>query len=98
MVCAGPAAHAGAFGLEVEPAMEFAGTGALGGRWFGSEQFFEQRQNFRRPSRLMIAGGGAAISISGVGAGGGSGDGVSVAVSAVRDCGGDAAFVSVCVG
>jgi len=53
LVLDGPAPDAGAVGFEVEPAMEFAGTGAVGRRWFGSEEFFEQRQNLRRPSRMM---------------------------------------------
>jgi hypothetical protein len=34
LVLAGPAANAGAVGFEAEPAMEFAGTGAVGRRWF----------------------------------------------------------------
>ena len=34
LVSDGPAADAGAGGFEVEPAMEFAGAGAIGGGWF----------------------------------------------------------------
>jgi hypothetical protein len=35
----GPTADAGAVGFEVEAAVEFAGDGAVGGRWFGREEF-----------------------------------------------------------
>lgn len=38
-VCLGPAADAGATGLEVRPAMEFAGDGAVGTGRFGGEKF-----------------------------------------------------------
>ncbi len=34
LVLDGPAADAGAVGFEAEAAMEFAGTGTVGGRWF----------------------------------------------------------------
>lgn len=57
LVLDGPAADAGAVGFEVEPTMEFAGAGAVGRGWFGGEEFFEQRENFRRPGGLMIAAG-----------------------------------------
>jgi len=57
LVLDGPASDAGAVGFEVEPAMKFAGTGAVGRRGFGGEEFFEQRQRLVRPGGLMIAAG-----------------------------------------
>ena len=55
----GPAADAGAVGFEVETTEEFAGGGAVGGRWFGGEKFGEQGGDFGGPFRVMIATGQA---------------------------------------
>ena len=51
----GPTTDAGAVGFEIEAAVEFAGSGAVGGRWFGGEKFGEQGGDFGRPFRVMIA-------------------------------------------
>ena len=51
----GPTTDAGAVGVEIEAAVEFTGGGAVGGRWFGGEQFGEQGGDFDRPFRVMIA-------------------------------------------
>jgi hypothetical protein len=51
----GPAADAGAVGLEAEAAQEFAGDGAVGGAGRGGEQTGGQRDGLRRPVRVMIA-------------------------------------------
>jgi len=51
----GPAADAGAVGLEVEAAQEFTGGGAVRAGRFGVEELGEQRGDFRRPSQVMIA-------------------------------------------
>ena len=53
----GPAADAGAVGFEVETAVEFAGTRAVGGGWFGGEEFFKHGKHLRRPGGMMIAAG-----------------------------------------
>jgi len=42
----GPTANAGAVGVEVEAAVEFAGDGAVGGGGFGSEEFGGQGDGF----------------------------------------------------
>jgi hypothetical protein len=55
----GPAADAGAVGFEVEAAVEFAGDGAVGGGWFGREEFGGQSGGFYRPVGVMISAGEA---------------------------------------
>ena len=55
----GPAANAGAVGFEVEAAMQFAGGSAVGGRRFGGKEFGEQRGDFWRPRRTVVAPGTA---------------------------------------
>ena len=54
LMCEGPAADAGAVGGEVEAAVEFTGSGAVGGGRFGGEEFGEQRGHFSGPVRVMI--------------------------------------------
>jgi hypothetical protein len=49
-----PATDAGAVGLEVEPTVQFAGGGAVGGRWFGGEKLGQQSCDFLGPNRMMI--------------------------------------------
>ena len=56
-VCAGPTADAGAVGVEVEAAVKFAGDGAVGGGWFGGEEFGGQSDGFGRPVGMMIPAG-----------------------------------------
>ena len=51
----GPATDAGAVGFEVEPTMGFAGDSAVGGGWFGGEQFGDEGGDFSGPVRLVIA-------------------------------------------
>jgi hypothetical protein len=51
----GPTTDAGAVGVEIEATVEFAGGAAVGGRWFGGEQFGEQGGDFGSPLRVMIA-------------------------------------------
>ena len=58
-VFAGPAADAGAVGLEVEATMEFAGAGAVGARRFDGEEFGGQGDGFGGPVGVMIAAGAA---------------------------------------
>ena len=55
----GPAANAGAVGFEVEAAMQFAGGSAVGGRPVGFKEFGEQRGDFWRPRRTVVAPGTA---------------------------------------
>ena len=55
LVCDRPAADAGAVGLEVQPAMEFAGDSAVRARRFGGEELGDQRGDLRRPLRMVIA-------------------------------------------
>jgi len=57
LMCEGPTADAGAVGCEVEATVEFTGGGAVGGRWFGGEQFGDQGGDFDGPVRVMIAAG-----------------------------------------
>ena len=59
LVFDGPAANAGAVGFKLEPAVEFAGAGAVGRGRFGSEKFFKQGQDLRRPGGMMITAGNA---------------------------------------
>ena len=54
-----PAADAGAVGQEVEAAVEFAGTGAVGGGRFGGKEGGEQDGHLGRPVRMVIAAGTA---------------------------------------
>src|SRR5512139_597237 len=56
-VVQGPAANAGASGFEVETAQHFAGTGAVGGGWFGGQELAEQGGNFGGPVWVMVAAG-----------------------------------------
>ena len=51
----GPATDAGAVGLEVEAAVEFAGDATVGARRFGGEEFGGEGDGFVRPCRVMIA-------------------------------------------
>jgi hypothetical protein len=65
----GPTPDAGTVGFEVEAAMEFAGGGAVGGRWFGREKFGDQGGHFGGPARVVIAAGqsgrpGLAVALS----------------------------------
>jgi hypothetical protein len=55
----GPAPDAGAVGLAVQPAVEFAGHGAVGARRFGGEEFGGQRDGWGGPLGVMIAAGEA---------------------------------------
>jgi hypothetical protein len=55
----GPAANAGAVGLEVEAAQEFTGDGTVGGGRFGGEQFGDQGDDLGGPFGVMIAAGTA---------------------------------------
>jgi hypothetical protein len=53
----GPTADAGAVGFEVEAAVEFAGDGAVGGRWLGGQKFSGQSYRFPGPGGMMISAG-----------------------------------------
>jgi len=53
----GPAADAGAVGLEVQAAVQFAGDGALGARRFGREELGRQSDDFSGPGWMGIAAG-----------------------------------------
>ena len=55
----GPAADAGAIGLEGEAAEQFAGDGAVGRARRGRKKTCGQSDGVRRPVRLMIAAGNA---------------------------------------
>jgi hypothetical protein len=55
LVCDRPAADAGAVGLEAQPAMEFAGDGAVRARRFGGEEFGDQRDDLVGPLGMVIA-------------------------------------------
>ena len=57
LVFDGPAANAGTVGFKIQTAVEFAGTSAVGRGRFGSEKFFQQGQDLRRPGGIMIAAG-----------------------------------------
>ena len=57
LMFAGPAADAGAVGLEVEAAVEFAGRSTVGGGRLGGEQFGEQCGDIGGPVWLVIAAG-----------------------------------------
>ena len=59
LVFDGPAADAGAVGLELEPTVEFAGGGAVGGRGLGGEEFGEQGGDGVGPGRVVITAGAA---------------------------------------
>ena len=50
-----PAPDTGAVGQEVEATMEFAGTGAVGGRRLGGKEGAEQGGHFGRPVRIVVA-------------------------------------------
>lgn len=73
----GPAADAGAVGLEVQPAVEFAGDTTVGARRFGGEEFGGKGAGFGGPLWVMVAAGeprrpsvglavGAGVEITGV--------------------------------
>lgn len=53
----GPAADAGAIGGKLEAAVQFAGGGAVGGRWLGGEEPGEQGGDFGGPDGVMVAAG-----------------------------------------
>jgi hypothetical protein len=55
----GPAADAGAVGLKVEPAVEFAGDATVRAGRFGGEKFGGEGNGFSRPIGVMIAAGEA---------------------------------------
>lgn len=57
LVFQGPAANAGAVGFKIQPAMQFAGGGAVGGGRLGGKEFGEQQGDFVRPVGVMIAAG-----------------------------------------
>ncbi len=59
LILDGPAADTGAVGFKIEPAVEFAGTSAVGGRGFGREQLLKQVTRGGRPGGLMISAGDA---------------------------------------
>ena len=50
-----PATDAGAVGWAAQPAMEFAGDGAVRARRFGGEEFGDQRGDFGGPIGMVIA-------------------------------------------
>ena len=51
----GPASDAGAVGLKIKAAMEFAGCGAVRRGWFGGKEFGQQSHNFFWPVGSVIA-------------------------------------------
>ncbi len=51
----GPAANTGPVGFEVKPALQFTGSGAIGGGGLGSEEFGQQVNHCCGPLGLMIA-------------------------------------------
>ena len=53
----GPAADAGAVGLEAQAAVEFASSGAVGGGRLGGQQLGEQGGDCGGPVRMVIAAG-----------------------------------------
>lgn len=55
----GPAADAGAVGLEVQAAVQFAGGGAVRGGRLGGQELGEQRADLVRPGGMMVAAGAA---------------------------------------
>jgi|ERR1700683_3537131 len=55
LVLEGPAANAGTIGFKVQPAMKFAGRGAIGGSRFGGEQLGEEIGNGLWPGGMMVA-------------------------------------------
>lgn len=57
LVGQGPAANASPVGFEIEPAMQFAGSGAVRGGRFGREEFGQQVNDRCGPLGLMIAAG-----------------------------------------
>jgi hypothetical protein len=59
LVFEGPAPDAGAVGLEVEAAVEFAGDGAVRARGFGGEKFGGQGNGIGGPVGVMVAAGEA---------------------------------------
>jgi hypothetical protein len=59
LVFEGPAADAGAVGLEVEAAAEFAGDARVGARRFGGEELGGERAGLGRPLGMMITTGEA---------------------------------------
>ena len=68
LVLDGPTADTGAVGQELETTVEFAGTGAVGGRGIRGEERGEQGVYFHGPVRMMIATGtgwnpGVALSV-----------------------------------
>jgi hypothetical protein len=68
----GPAADAGAVGLEVEAAAEFAGGGAVGGAGLGGEEFGEQGGGGGGPVGMVVAAGAAGDPSVGVALGAGA--------------------------
>jgi hypothetical protein len=71
LVFDGPAADAGAVGLEVQAAMQFAGDGAVRAGRFGGEEFGNQRDDFGGPLGMVIAPG--TTRSPGIGVAGGAG-------------------------
>ena len=55
LVFDGPAADAGAGGFKINPAMQFAGGGAVRGRRLGREEFLGQSDGILWPLRAMVA-------------------------------------------
>ena len=68
----GPAADAGAIGLEGEAAEQFAGDGAVGARRGGTQKTCGQNDGVRRPVWLMIAAGNARLPSPGAALGAGA--------------------------
>ena len=76
-------------GFKFQPAMQFAGGGAVGGRRLGGEELGQERGGFGRPVRVMVAAGTARG--PGVGAALGTGPEVS-AIKLVEAGAGQAEF------
>lgn len=68
----GPAADAGAIGLEGEAAEQFAGDGAVGGARRGRKKACGQGDGVRRPAWLMITAGNARLPSPGAALGAGA--------------------------
>jgi hypothetical protein len=72
LVFEGPAADAGAVGVEVQAAMQFAGDGAVRARRFGGEELGGQRNGLGGPLGMVIAAGTTRRPGVGVAAGAGA--------------------------
>jgi hypothetical protein len=61
MVGERPSADSGAVGMEMEPAQQFAGDGAVGGLGLRGKQPGGKGDNLRRPARMTVATGSARL-------------------------------------